>query len=192
MRGWATLPRSLVFAAAAGLAAPLFVALTRPVVGGANALSLYAIAVAAVYVFGLATRPGLGLGAASGLVLPTLALWLFGASPGEVAFLSAGLIGVMRSAWLRRDRRPEAGFARAFAIEAVLVGLGLGLGAWTGQGAFFPVAMGVWSFFLVQSAFFLVGGPAALEARMAAPRDVDPFEAAVRRAWSLLEKDGAV
>lgn len=189
MKGWTTLPRSLAFAAAAGLGAPLFVALVRPFVGAASALSLYAIVIAATYVFGLAARPTLGLGAALGLAMPASALWLFGAAPAEVAFLCAGLIGVLRSGWLRRDRRREAGFARAFAIEVSLLGVGLVLGAWTGQGAFFPVAMGVWSFFLVQSAFALVGGPAAFAARTAPPPDVDPFEAAARRAQSLLEAD---
>ena len=184
-----TLPRSLAFAALAGLAAPVFVALVRPFVGSASALSLYALCVSAVYVFGLAARPTFGLGAALGLALPAFALWLFGGSPAEVAFLCAGLMGVMRSGWLRRDRRPDAGFARAFAIELVLIGVGLWLGAWAGQGSLFPVAMGVWSFFLVQSAFCLIGGPAAFEARTSPPTESDPFEAAARRVRSLLEED---
>jgi hypothetical protein len=188
MKGLMTLSRSLAFAVVAGLAAPLFVACVRPFVGSASALSLYALSVAAVYVFGLAARPSLGFGAALGLALPASALWLFGGSPAEVAFLCAGLMGVMRSGWLRRDRRRGAGFARAFAIEVVLLGVGLWLAAWAGQGSISPVAMGVWSFFLVQSAFCLIGGPSAVEARTAPLADVDPFEAAIRRAQSLLEK----
>lgn len=190
MTGWTTLPGGLVFAVAGGLAAPLFVACMRPLVGGANALSLFAILISAVYVFGLAARPGPGLGAAVALAVPALVLWLFGAAPMEIAFLCAVLIGVLRSGWLRRDRRPDVGFARAFAIEVVLVGAGLGLGAWTGQGALFPIPMGVWSFFLVQSAYALVGGPAAFEARSAPSPEADAFEAAARRARSLLEKRG--
>jgi hypothetical protein len=189
MKGWMTLPRSLAFAAFAGLAAPLFVAFVRPLVGSASALSLYAMCVSAVYVFGLAARPSLGFGAAFGLVLPATTLWLFGGSPAEVAFLCAGLMGVIRSGWLRRDERAEARFARAFAIEVVLVGVGLWLGAWAGQGAFSPIAMGVWSFFLVQSAFCLIGGPGAFRARTTLATDVDPFEAAARRARTLLEDD---
>ena len=70
-----------------------------------------------------------------------------------------------------------------------MLGAGLWLGARAGQGSFFPIAMGVWSFFLVQSAFCLIGGPATREARSAPPIDSDPFEAALRRARSLLQED---
>jgi len=189
MNGLMTLPRSLAFAAAAGLAAPVFVGVVRAFVGPASALSLYALLVSSFYVFGLAARPSLGFGAAFGVALPAFALWLLGGAPGEVAFLCAGLIGVMRSGWLRRDRRGASGFARSFGIEVGLIGIGLCLGAWAGNGSFFPVAMGVWCFFLVQSAFCLIGGPATLEARTAMPHAIDPFEAAARRARSLLGED---
>lgn len=190
MNGLTTLPRNLAFAATSALAAPLFVALVRPVVGAADALSLYAVAVSAAYVFALAPRPSLGLGAAIALALPALVLFVFGGSPAELAFLCAGLLGVMRSGWLRRDRRPGTRFARAFTIEVVLLGAGLWLGARAGQGPVFPVAMGVWSFFLVQSAFALVGGPRAARARARCAPAADPFEAAQRRARSLLGEDG--
>jgi hypothetical protein len=189
MKGWMTLPRSLAFAAVAGFAAPLCVALVRPFVGSASALSLYALCISAAYVFGLATRPSLGLGAALGLALPASTLWLFGGSPADVAFVCAALMGVIRSGWLRRDRRADAGFARAFTIEVGLLGVGLWLGAWAGQGSFMPVAMGVWSFFLVQSAFCLIGGPEARAARIAERAGGDPFEAAARRARTLLDED---
>jgi len=185
-----SLSKGLVFAAFAGLAAPLFVGLVRPFVGASNALSLYAIAIAATYLVSIAPRPTRGLGAGLGLALPSTALWIFGGSPGEVAFLCAGLIGLMRSGWLCRDRRTGVSFARAFAIEIGLVGAGLWLGAWVGQGSFFPIAMGVWSFFLVQSAFALVGGPPGFEARSRPELEVDPFEAATHRARALLEQDG--
>lgn len=189
MNALGTFPRSFVFAATSALAAPVFVALARPAVGGGHALSLYAIAVSAAYVFALASRPTLGLGAAIALAVPALGLWMCGGSPGELVFLCAGLLGVLRSGWLRRDPRIGTRFARVFAIEIVLLGAGLWLGAWAGQGAFFPVAMGVWSFFLVQSAFSLVGGPRAARARARSAPAVDPFDAAQRRARSLLEED---
>jgi hypothetical protein len=189
MNGLTTLPRNLAFAAAGALAAPLFVALARPVLGASCALSLYAVAISAAYVFALAPRPTLGLGAALALALPALGLRVFGGSPAEIAFLCAGLLGVLRSGWLRRDPRSGTRFARAFAIEVTLLGAGLWLGAWAGQGSFFPIAMGVWSFFLVQSAFVLVGGPPAARARTRSDRGVDPFDAAQRRARSLLEDD---
>jgi len=188
MKALTTTPRNLAFAAAAALAAPLFVAVMRPVFGAGETLSLYAIVVSAAYVFALAPRPTLGLGAAFALVLPALGLWIFGGSPAELAFLCAGLVGVLRSGWLRRDPRPGTRFARSFAIEIGLLGGGLWLGAWVGQGSFFPVAMGVWGFFLVQSAFVLVGGPRAARARARAVAVVDPFEAAQRRARSLLDE----
>ena len=175
MIGLMTLPRSLAFAVVAGLSAPIFVGLVRPFVGSASALSLFALFVSAVYVFGLAARPSV--------------LWLFGGSPAELAFLCAGLMGVVRSGWLRRDARRQASFARAFSIEVGLIGVGLWLGAWAGQGSFFPIAMGVWSFFLVQAAFCLIGGPAAFEARTVAPTEPDAFEAVARRLRSLLEED---
>jgi hypothetical protein len=188
VNGLASFARTLVFAAAAAAAAPFALAVLRPLFGEAGALAALAIAVSAAYLLGLARRPASGLGAALALTLSGVGLVALGATPLALAALCAVLIGVLRSGLLRRDGRRGLDFGRAFALEAVLIGAGLAVGAWLARGSAFPVSLALWGFFLVQSGFFLVGGPAARAARDAAdPGEVDPFEQARKRALELLE-----
>jgi len=188
--GVATFPRTLVFGAAAAAGAPFALALLGPLFGEAGALAALAIAVSAAYLLGLARRPATGLGAALALTLSGVGGIALGATPLALAALCAVLIGVLRSGLLRRDARAGSDFGRAFALEAALVGGGLALGAWLARGSAFPVSLALWGFFLVQSGFFLVGGPAAAAARDAAPAgEADPFERAQRRAQELLKRE---
>jgi len=187
VRGVASFARTLAFAAAAALSAPLALALLRPLLGDAGALAGLAIAVSAAYVFGLARRPARGITAALVLTLVCVALIPFGTTPLVLAGACAVLIGVLRSGVLRRDRRHEVGAVRAWAIEAVLIAGGLATGAWLARGSALAVPLAIWGFFLVQSGFFLIGGPAARAARAAAAPEGDPFERAQRRALELLD-----
>jgi hypothetical protein len=185
--GVAGFGRTLVFAACAGVAAPLGIGVLQALVGPRLALPGYVIAVAATYAAGLARRPGDAVGAAAAVVLAGGLLVVGGGSLSALAVGCAVAIGALRSAWLRRDPRKATPAVRGIAIEAVLIGVGLVFAAWLGGGTFHPVPLAIWGFFLVQSAFFAIGGPAAQAAREAPHGDIDPFDAAHRRAMSLLE-----
>ena len=188
MKGVASFARTLAFGAVAAGVAPFALAVLRPLLGAPGALAALAIGVSAAYALGLARRPATGLGAAFAIALCSVGALALGAAPLALAALCAVLIGVLRSGLLRRDARRSLDFGRAFALEAGLIGAGLAVGAWLARGSAFPVSLALWGFFLVQSGFFLIGGPAARTARdAAAPGEVDPFERAQKRALELLE-----
>lgn len=186
MNAFAGFGRTLAFAAAAGLAAPIGIAALRVVLGAGLAVPAYVIGVAALYVFGLARRPVAGVVAAIFVALSGALLLLASGSLSALAVLCALEIAVLRSACLRPDLR--ASVPRAIAIEAALVVCGLLLAAWLVRGSFYPVSLALWGFFLAQSAFFLIGGPTAQAARDTLHGDVDPFDRARSRALSLLEE----
>ncbi len=176
---WDGFGRSLLFAALAAGGWPLFALVAAPWLGADAALRLYGVALAALYLGGLAGgfRARVA-GAAAALGCGALAL--AATHLGEVAIGSALLVGALRSGWL--VRRP---LARAFATEALLLGGGLALARWVGSPGLLGVALGFWSFFLVQSLFFLV----AREPGLAEPVSGDRFEHAERSLRTLLDGD---
>lgn len=175
--------RSAIFAALAAAAWLPWVALTAPWMGVPDARTLYLLGVAVLYVAALAagsvarhrlSRPGLVLVAGLG----GLGVALAAAGTAELALGLAGLIGLARSGFLYR-----AAPARAALVEVALLGGGLVFARLLAAGAPAATAVGVWSFLLVQSLYFLVPG----RAPHAAPPASDPFEEAHRRALALLE-----
>jgi len=191
MKWWNGFGRSLAFAAVAAAACPLYLAFAGLLLGWKLAMATYVVALAALYVLGIASRPARGLAAAAGVVLCGLAMLALGASGVGLAFGVAALLGALRSGLLCRGRAAGGdAFARRLAIEVGLLGGGLALAFHLGRSALAPEALAVWGFFMAQSAFFLIGGAEARAARRddeAAP-DVDPFERAVRRAAALLDE----
>ena len=75
--------------------------------------------------------------------------------------------------------------ARALVLEALLTGGGLWLASWIGSGSLLGVALGIWTFFLVQSLFFVLGGVAERQGEEPAG---DAFDAARARALRLMEQ----
>jgi hypothetical protein len=173
--------RSLAFGVVAALAWPAFALAAQPFVGARTALALFVVASAAAYVATLAKRRLHG--AAAALVVATIggAFALVARDPGTVALGAAVGLGVARSGLLHRTRA-----ARGFAIEALLLGGGLVLARLVATPSVLGVALALWSFFLVQSAYFAIGGIAA---PATTPDRVDRFDAARRRALALLEED---
>ena len=176
---WNDLPRSLVFGAFAALlwipAAP-FLARTF---GAGSALVVYAVAVVIAYTFGLAPTPARGLRAAVLVaVLSAMAAWL---SPAMFpALLAVGAaLALVRSGVLYRARP-----ARSFVVELLLVIGGLQLAAWVAVQGSLGVALGLWTFFLVQGLYFLIGG---IDERSTVEDGRDPFESAKARALRLME-----
>lgn len=171
--------RSLGFAAVAAVGLWLAAAPLLPVLYPSSLLTLYIVAAAAAYVVGIAPgrRAGLvagGIATALGCGLLLLPLGVAGTALG-----AALVIAVCRSGILYRARR-----LRALLLEALLLVGGLGLGhalAGVGVGS---AALGLWGYFLVQSAFFLVGGVAVRGVRDA---ELDPFDRARARLAALLD-----
>jgi hypothetical protein len=172
--------RSAGFAALAALGWIPWLLVSAPLVGGAAARAVYLVTVTALYAGGLATgvpRRALVTCAVAlgGLVLACLA-------PGTSALCVglAGVLGTVRSAFLRRTDA-----VRAVAIEGVLLVGGLVFARFLAGGTVTGIAMALWGFLLVQSCFFLLGG---VRVRFPDPHRGDPFDEAVARATDVLER----
>ena len=177
MLRWNSFPRSVGFAALAALAFPALVAFLGPVIGTGPLTRGSLLGLAAVYVAGLVSDPRVrrrrlfaGSTLALGLALlplslpATAALVVFGVAVGRTGLTS---------------QRPRA---RAWVIESCLALGGIGLAAFLFAPGAAGLALAIWGFFLVQSAYFLVGGrsehpPAA---------ETDRFEHASRQLERML------
>ena len=178
---WNGFGRSLLFAALAAGAFPIFQLVASPVLGRAAALALYLLGIAALYAAGLAprrSRAAAAFGIASAL---GACVFLLAPSAATVAGGAALTIGVCRSGVLYRSRP-----ARALLTETCLLAGGLGLSRFLAGPEPLEIALAIWGFLLVQSVFFLIGGVAARADR---PAGLDPFELARARALALLEGD---
>ena len=176
---WNGFTRSLLFAAVAAGAFPVFALFANPTLGRASALSIYLLGIAVLYVAGLTPRRSrsvavVGIAAALGA-----GVFLLAPSVGTTAAGAALIVGVCRSGVLYRSRR-----ARALVAETCLLASGLGLARFLAGPDTLQVAFAVWGFFLVQSFFFLLGGVAE---RAETPAGLDPFEVARARAVALME-----
>jgi hypothetical protein len=166
--------RALVSAAGAGAACWLL----APAVDARFVL----VAGAAAQLAATAPSRRRGLAAAAlcgGLGLGVLALRL---PLAQTALLGAALFGACRSGFLFRQRP-----ARALAVEALLLAGGLALAGWLAGPwpSLRSLALGCWGFWLVQSAYFLVGGVSARSDDDAAAGDA--FERARSRILALLD-----
>lgn len=180
MMRWNTFARSVVFAAlAAGGVLPWLV-LARPICGAERALAAYLVGLVAVYLGGLARTPGRGVVVSAVAAAAAAAIALAARSTAELALGLGVLLGVGRSAFLHR-----APAARAALTEAVLVGGGLLFARFLAGRTPLALVLSLWGFFLVQSAYFLIGGA---RPRAAAGRAPDAFEDAYGRALALLDR----
>lgn len=176
---WRGFAPGLVFAAvASAVALPLSLVLS-PLMGWAAAHALILTGVVAVYAAGLAAGAARAAGSFAALALLGLAFQLAGAHPGEVAVAVSAGLAICRSAWLFRVRP-----ARAALIESLLGLAALGMAGFLYGPSSIGLALAVWGYLLVQSAWFLVPGAR----RRAGPQPaLDPFEEAERRVRVLLE-----
>lgn len=179
---WNGFGRSLLFAALAAGAFPVFALFANPVLGRGWALSLYLLGIAVLYVAGLAPRRSRAALAAVIASALGAAVLLLAPSVVAVAAGAALIVGVCRSGVLYRSRR-----ARALLAETLLLAGGLALARFLAGPGTLQVAFAIWGFFLVQSFFFLLGGVAE---RTEAAAGLDPFEVARARALALMEGDG--
>lgn len=177
---WHGFVPSLVFAAVAAAAYPVFALVMGPWLGSGLALSAYLLGVAVLYVAGIGP-PGRRGHALFGAMLLALGVAALAGSPFEIAAGAALLIGVCRSGLLYRARP-----LRALVVEAGLLACGLGLARAVGAPTLLGCAMAIWGFGLVQSCFFLIAGR---EARGEPIEGIDPFELARDRALALLDEE---
>jgi hypothetical protein len=171
--------RSLVFAVAAAGALLVGTPVLAPLCGSSAALRFLILAGVVAYAVALApsrgrAAPAAALAACAGALLLALPLGL-----GLYALGGAALLGVCRSGVLYRARP-----ARAALLEIGLLGAGLALAAFLAGGTLLRLALACWGFWLVQSAYFAVGGVAARPDDLAPE---DPFERARARILTLLE-----
>jgi len=177
-------PRALAFAVVTALVAVPWQLLAAPRLGSTTAGWILAVVALAVYpaVFARGRRRAV------------LALVAGGASAGT-AVLAAGLAGgvaalvtaavgaaLIRSAFLVR-RSP----LRAVAVETTLLVVGALVVRWLGGGGPFGPALALWGFFLVQSAFALLGDGVTEQEDLAE----DAYERSRRHLLDLLTEDGS-
>ncbi len=105
---WNGFARSLLFAALAAAAFPIFALVADPILGWAPALSLYLVGIAAVYAAGLAPRRSRAVVAAGIASALGGGVLLLAPSVGTVAAGAALIVGVCRSGVLYRSRRARA------------------------------------------------------------------------------------
>jgi len=178
---WTGFGRSVLFAALAGAAWPAFALAAGALLGMNAAFSLYAVGATAVYVAGLAPNLARGLASAFAAVAIAVTVAAVAGAPGGAALGAALALGIVRSGLLYPSRN-----ARAIAIEALLIGGGLALARFLSAPGALGAALALWGFFLVQSAFFAIGGVRTPDAGGGA---LDRFERARRRALALLEDE---
>lgn len=161
--------RGVLLSLMAGLAAVPFQLLLRPILGGPAAFALYvlALSVAAPLWYAPSLRAGLAPAALGTLlVLPAV---LVGPSPPMALFFGLLVLGVGRSGVCYRWPLP-----RALAAELSLGAVAMCAALAVYDRGFFGSALSVWCFWLVQSAYCLLGtkAPAVPEA------SIDPFNVA--------------
>ena len=134
--------------------------------------------------FAVAVAPSLRAAAvALALSLPLSLVSALFAPDAATAVLCAALVAALGRAVMYRARP-----ARALFVELALLGLGFGAARLLGGTGPFGLALGLWSYCLVQGLFFLLVTPAP---RAAAAPPGDPFDAAHQRALGLLESVAA-
>lgn len=179
MRG-SSFAGSLVFAALATLGALPWMLATGPIVGSAWALGLYSLTLSVVYVAWIAPSwpRRITAGAVAGGFAAAVAL--AAPMPAGGVLGAAAILAVARSGFLYTSAP-----ARALVVEAVLTGGGLVVARALAGPSLLSLGLAFWGFFLVQSAFFLIGG---ISRRTADGPRLDPFDEARRRAMALMEE----
>jgi hypothetical protein len=174
---------TLIFAALAAAGLPAAWLGLGTLLGVGAALSLYFVGLGVAYASAIAPNAGSALrigalGAALGGVVLCLA-----PTPGMAAAGAAGIVALARSGLLYRSEG-----LRALAFEIVLSVGGVAVAIHLADGGIASISLAVWSYFLIQSLYFTLGG---IRER---PRDGsaagDAFDVAQSRLSNLLEEDG--
>jgi hypothetical protein len=170
--------RTLAFGALAALGVVAWQFLLMRWLGAATSFSLYALICCCAFPLAIAPTLRAALGAL------VLAVPLAGAVLVLTPDATATLLGCALIVALTRALMFRAHLGRSVALEVVLFVLALGAARLFGGGTPFGLALGMWSYFLVQSCYFLCLGPHQHDPEMVA----DAFDLAHQRALALLER----
>ena len=170
--------RTLGFGLVAALAVIPWQLVLSAFVTPGTALSAFALLCACG--FAVVVAPSLRAAFIAGMACAPLAGAAFVLAPGVGATLLAAALIAAFGRGLSYRAQP----ARTIAIELVLLVPALSAAKLFGSGSPLGAALGIWSYCLVQSAFFLVLRPESRAAEAAG----DAFEDAHARALALLER----
>ncbi len=178
MRG-NSLVGSLAFGLITALGSIPWTIVCGPMLGRLWALAAYCLVIVVVYVVVIAPswRRGIAMGGLTGGfagLVGLLAPW-----PAEAILGSVLILAVVRSGFLYRQAP-----ARAVALEVMLALGGLLAAQLVAGLTLLGTALAIWSFFLDQSLFILVGGR---RDRGSEELVEDPFDRARQRALALME-----
>lgn len=166
-----------------GLVAALAVIPWQLVLGSvwAQSATFAAYALLCACAFPLAIAPNLraAFGACVASAALSAAAWLVSPAPSASLLAAALIVALTRMLCYRAQP------ARALALELALLVLSLGAARLFGGHGPFGLALGMWAYFLVQSAYFLFLRP---EPRNAEPTQLDAFDEAHHRALALIER----
>lgn len=170
--------RTLGFGALAALGVVAWQLVLTPWFGAATSFMVYAVLCSCAFPMAIAPSLRAALGAVA-LALP-LAFAVLVLAPGAATTMvgCALLVALTRAVMFR------AHLARSVVLEVVLFVLSLGAARVFGGGTPFGLGLGLWSYFLVQSSYFLWLRPREREAEGV----TDPFDTAHGRALALLER----
>lgn len=172
--------RTWGFGLAAALGVVAWQLALRWLVAPSYSFAVYALLCACA--FPVAVAPSLRAAALSlALSLPLAMCAALVAPDAATLVLCAALIAALGRASLYR-----AGLARTLCVELALLGLGFAAARLFGGTGPFGLALGLWSYCLVQGLFFLLAAPEPRAKAAAAAGD--PFDAAHQRALGLLAK----
>lgn len=171
--------RTLAFGIVAALAVIPWQLALGGLSGAGDTFAAYALLCACA--FPLAVAPSLRAIFLGGVFSVVLCGAVFALAPEP----TTAVLGAALAAALVRALYYRAQLARAVALELILLVLSLGAARLFGGPSPFGLALGLWAYALVQSAYFLLLRP---EQRERAASPTDAFDAAHARAMSLLER----
>ncbi len=176
---WHGFGRTILFGGLAAAGWPAVSLLLHPIAAPGDALAIYLLAVASVYVAGLGASPRRALGA--GMLATFMSAGVLALAP-DLGSAIAGAVAVLAIGRVRLFQ--TGGLARSLAIEGVALSIGLLLARAIAGPDPMHVALALWAFFLPQSLYFLVGG---VVTRRDPIDGLDPFDAAYHRAEALMD-----
>ena len=171
---------TLGFGGVAALGSIPWAMVVGPILGRPWALATYCLGAVVLYIVAIAPSWSRGVLIGGLACLPAISIGILAPWPADALTGAALILAVARSGFLYRSKP-----ARALVIEGGLAALGLLIANWLGGPTLLETALAIWSYLLVQSLFFLLGGVANRESEE--PR-IDPFERAHKRALALMEE----
>lgn len=170
--------RTLAFGAVAALGVVAWQLLFMHLLGAAMSFSLYSALCCCAFPIAIAPSLRAALGAV-GLAVPLAGAVLVLTPDATTTLVCCALVVALTRAVMFR-----AQVARSVVVEVVLFVLALGAARLFGGGTPFGLGLGLWSYFLVQSSYFLCLRPHERQADIVA----DAFETAHDRALALLQR----